>query len=99
MTDAFEAQGDFAPAQSNDSINDVETFTAIEAVAPDVADTVEAPKGPNGFIRLGLAPELIAAVEELGFTQPTAVQDHVIPRAMKAGGDANGATRFTDLMV
>ena len=38
MTDAFEAKGDLAPAQSNDSINDVETFTAIEAVAPDVSE-------------------------------------------------------------
>ena len=57
------------------------------------------PKLPNGFIKLGLAPELIAAVEDLGFTQPTTVQEQVIPRAMTASGDADGATRFVDLMV
>ena len=29
---------------------------------------------PNGFAALGLADELLAAVADLGFTQPTNVQ-------------------------
>ena len=89
MTDAFEAQGDFAPVQSDETIS-FEALDAVEATEP---------KLPNGFIKLGLAPELIAAVEDLGFTQPTTVQEQVIPRAMTASGDADGATRFVDLMV
>jgi superfamily II DNA/RNA helicase len=102
MTDAFEAQGEFAPVQSDEfavsgelqtSSNVIPAFEALDAVEP-----VE-PKLPNGFIKLGLAPELIAAVEDLGFTQPTTVQEQVIPRAMTASGQADGATRFVDLMV
>jgi len=60
------------------------------------------PALPNGFLKLGLAPELIAAVEDLGFTQPTAVQLQTIPLAMAGhGADAEpGAKpRFVDLMV
>jgi superfamily II DNA/RNA helicase len=60
------------------------------------------PRLPSGFVKLGLAPELIAAVEDLGFDQPTAVQAQTIPLAMQAGADegqGNGSTRFVDLMV
>ncbi len=81
MTDTFDVQGDFAPAQTT-----FEESTATTTVAP-----------PNGFARLGLAPELIAAVEDLGFTQPTAVQDEVIPRALPTGDE--GGDAFIDLMV
>jgi superfamily II DNA/RNA helicase len=58
------------------------------------SDAPEAPRGPNGFIPLGLAPELIAAVVDLGFHQPTTVQEKVIPLAR---GDESA--RFVDLMV
>jgi superfamily II DNA/RNA helicase len=44
---------------------------------------------------LGLAPELVQAVVDLGFTQPTLVQNAAIPKAMQ-GGHAKG---YTDLMV
>ncbi|MET0544433.1 MAG: DEAD/DEAH box helicase, partial [Variovorax sp.] len=47
-------------------------------------------------VRLGLAPELIAAVADLGFDQPTTVQDKVIPLAM---GSTDGSAKFIDLMV
>jgi len=60
------------------------------------------PALPNGFLKLGLAPELIAAVEDLGFTQPTAVQLQTIPLAMAGhGADAEPGSkpRFVDLMV
>ena len=49
---------------------------------------------PNGFIELGLAPELVQAVADLGYTQPTSVQLKAIPLAM--GSDAS---KFIDLMV
>jgi superfamily II DNA/RNA helicase len=61
-------------------------------------DTVEAaePAGPNPFEELGLAPELVRAVGDLGYTQPTPVQAQAIPLAMGAGEDAGA---FIDLMV
>jgi superfamily II DNA/RNA helicase len=80
MTDTFEVQGHFAPAEFADN-----------SFAP-----TPLPVAPNGFLKLGLAPELIRAVEDLGFTQPTPVQDQVIPLAMPSGEE--GAA-FIDLMV
>lgn len=102
MTDAFEAQGDFAPVQSTsdefvapaESHSDATLLDTLDVAAAAPADV---PKAPNGFIRLGLAPELVAAVADLGFEQPTAVQDKAIPLAM--GNKDDGAARFIDLMV
>ncbi len=56
---------------------------------------------PNGFIELGLAPELVKAVADLGYTQPTAVQLRAIPLALPtAGGSKDGKNKgYTDLMV
>ena len=51
----------------------------------------------NGFAALGLAPELLAAVADLGFTQPTNVQQQCIGLAMQ--GEGEGAAAFNDLMV
>ena len=70
MTDAIQATGDFSPAEiiSNDvSVAAVteNTNAAPQAAEPEVQDV------PNGFVTLGLAPELIQAVKDLGFTQPT----------------------------
>jgi superfamily II DNA/RNA helicase len=56
-----------------------------------------APATPNGFAALGLAPELLAAVADLGFTQPTTVQQACIGKAMAQLG-AEGQS-FNDLMV
>lgn len=53
------------------------------------------PQGENGFAALGLAPELLAAVADLGFTQPTTVQEQAIGKAMAQPGQAD----FNDLMV
>ena len=80
MTDTCEVQGDFAPAQSRGQ--------AIAAPAQHLA--------PNGFLKMGLVPELLRALEDLEFSQPTPVQDEVIPLAMPADGDGAG---FIDLMV
>jgi len=55
----------------------------------------QAPVDASAFAALGLAPELVAAVADLGFSQPTAVQARVMPLAIKA----EGAERFADLMV
>ena len=50
----------------------------------------------NLFVELGLAPELVQAVADLGFTQPTLVQQAAIPKAMTLGDQGH---HFTDLMV
>lgn len=108
MTDAFEAQGEFAPVQStnnnefiaaSDTVSEAPILEALDAAAPEAAVAEEEARVPNGFIKLGLAPELIAAVADLGFTQPTTVQDKVIPLAMGGEAGQDGKARFVDLMV
>jgi len=87
MSDSFEARGDFSPETlSVDTDADTSTPVTVEPVVP---------AGPNGFELLGLAPELVQACADLGYLQPTAVQNNVIPKAMLAQGEA----RFADLMV
>jgi len=94
MNDAFEAQGELSSAQSTSISESTSEFArGTDAPELEVLDAA-APQEPNGFVRLGLAPQLLAAVESLGYTQPTAVQDKAIPLAM--GTEANG---FVDLMV
>jgi superfamily II DNA/RNA helicase len=93
MSDSFEARGDFSPEILS---ADTEAATPIvEAVEPDEAIEPAEPAGPNGFELLGLAPELVQACADLGYVQPTTVQNNVIPKAMLAEGEQ----RFADLMV
>ncbi|ACM34128.1 DEAD/DEAH box helicase [[Acidovorax] ebreus] len=85
MTDTMHVQGEIAPAQSP-------MAASIEA---PVSPITAAPALPAGFIELGLAPELVQAVADLGYTEPTQVQTRAIPLAMGSGDDAS----FIDLMV
>ncbi len=82
MTDSFEAVGDLLPAQS------------IDHCEPAEAVLAPAPATLNGFELLGLAPELLAAVRDMGYTDPTVVQVKTVPLALQAKGEG-----FTDLMV
>jgi superfamily II DNA/RNA helicase len=78
------------------------TPEAAPEVDAEVTDEVEAVADvPNGFVELGLAPELVQAVADLGYTQPTAVQLRAIPLALPtAGGSKDGKSNgYTDLMV
>jgi superfamily II DNA/RNA helicase len=107
MTDSFEPRGDFSPeaissfVETSPSVAGVPDFSEA---APDTASSLDAIVAePNGFVKLGLARELLQAVADMGFTQPTAVQMATIPKAMQAlDGDAQPdakASKFTDLMV
>ena len=89
MTDTFQVQGDFAPA---------DTSFAAEISVQDTAEqrAADVTAEPNGFIELGLASELVQAVADLGYTQPTSVQLKAIPLAMGSGSEGG---RFIDLMV
>jgi superfamily II DNA/RNA helicase len=100
MNDSFDVAGDFSPAVPFSSDNN-DTFVtetlmsddvAVDAAQTDLQADVSAE--PNGFVTLGLAPELVQAVADLGYTQPTAVQKQTIPMAMQ--GESAG---FVDLMV
>lgn len=100
MTDSFEARGDFlAEANTDTDINVTPDFSDAP-VAESSLDAIAAE--PNGFVKLGLAKELLQAVADMGFTQPTAVQMATIPKAMQAldaDVKADPKAKFTDLLV
>ncbi|MDP1955470.1 MAG: DEAD/DEAH box helicase [Polaromonas sp.] len=101
MTDSFEARGDFlAEANTDTDIHTAPDFSDAPAAAETSLDAIVAE--PNGFVKLGLAKELLQAVADMGFTQPTAVQMATIPKAMQAldaDVKADPKAKFTDLLV
>lgn len=104
MTDAFEVTGAFAPAENStipsfthDTAVAVDAGVAVDAV--ETADVPAVPEAPNGFVLLGLAPELVAAVKDLGYTQPTTVQLKTIPLALPTDSADQQAKKYIDLMV
>ena len=114
MTDAFDVSGDFSPAlsaadQQVDSSDNNFSGAYVhhvdvvhgDAEALEAAPAEQAAAAPvtNGFVRLGLAAELLQAVQDLGFTQPTAVQLATIPKALPGEGAAGAAKKYIDLMV
>jgi superfamily II DNA/RNA helicase len=101
MTDTLAVQGGFAPAEFFESTA-AAVAQAAQAVLADqtpLLDEPEAPVAPNGFVKLGLAPELVQAVADLGYTEPTSVQLKAIPLALPAQPADGEATRYIDLMV
>ena len=90
MTDAFEVTGEPTLVEPISSVLD------DLAVAVDVQETVD--NTPNGFVTLGLAPELVQAVADLGYTQPTTVQLKTIPLALPSD-NADAKKGYVDLMV
>jgi len=90
MTDAFEVTGESTLVEPISSVLD------DLAVAVDVQETVDTT--PNGFVTLGLAPELVQAVADLGYTQPTTVQLKTIPLALPSD-NADAKKGYIDLMV
>ncbi|WP_096668551.1 DEAD/DEAH box helicase [Polaromonas sp. AET17H-212] len=101
MTDSFEARGDFlAEANTDTDIHVIPDFSDAPVAAETSLDAVVAE--PNGFVKLGLAKELLQAVADMGFTQPTAVQMATIPKAMQAldqEAKNDPKAKFTDLLV
>ena len=94
MTDSFEVREDSLVESNSDFENNNASSvleTSLDAIAPE----------PNGFVKLGLAKELLQAVADMGFTQPTPVQMATIPKAMQALDDENTdkKAKFTDLLV
>jgi superfamily II DNA/RNA helicase len=90
-----------SPAQSSTNETFVTETLALDAADVNDNEAIDAeitPEQPNGFVLLGLAPELVQAVADLGYTQPTSVQLKAIPLALpkETLGQAN---RYIDLMV
>jgi superfamily II DNA/RNA helicase len=115
MTDTLNTvQDDLSPAENTSSTSStlaanimataatqtIAEGTSVSAEATE-AETEIATEVPNGFVELGLAPELVRAVADLGYTQPTAVQKRAIPLALPtAGGTKDGQSKgYSDLMV
>ena len=90
MTDAFEVTGESTLVEPISSVLD-DLATAVDA--QETVDTT-----PNGFVTLGLAPELVQAVADLGYTQPTTVQLKTIPLALPSD-NADAKKGYIDLMV
>ena len=90
MTDAFEVTGESTLVEPISSVLD-DLATAVDA--QETVDTT-----PNGFVTLGLAPELVQAVADLGYTQPTTVQLKTIPLALPSD-NADAQKGYIDLMV
>lgn len=86
MNPTIAVEGLTLPSETTFSSSDVAT----------VSDATES--ASNGFIELGLAPELVRAVADLGYLQPTAVQTKAIPLALPSA-DAAATAQFIDLMV
>ena len=103
MTDATLATGDLSSAENlSTDLHLIAHDSPDAAVADDVLAEeagIEEPEVPNGFVTLGLAPELILAVKDLGFTQPTTVQLKTIPLALQGHSEGAKEARFVDLMV
>ena len=112
MNDAFEVQGETSSEQTDfNTPADMPLHACVEPQAQFsepaevLTDEVLAqaadpePEVPNGFQQMGLAPELLQAVKDMGFTQPTVVQEKTIPLAMQGQTDQAGGAKFIDLMV
>ena len=103
MTDSHALQGELATAlpdasfEGDLSISATATVETVTVDQPSSDDHAAKPvTGPNPFATLGLSRELVAAVTDLGFTEPTTVQAKTIPLALP---QAEGADEHIDLMV
>lgn len=93
MTDTLNVTGEFAPADTiSMPTHDVGSTEGVHTAEAEQADV------PNGFVELGLAPALVQAVADLGYTQPTTVQQKTIPLALPSN-NAEAKQGFIDLMV
>ncbi len=67
---------------------------ATADTTPSAIETAADEPNQDRFAALSLAPELLAAVRDLGYTEPTAVQQRAIPLALEPHAEG-----FNDLMV
>lgn len=74
----------------------------VATTTPEVAE-IETPEQPlvNRFAEMGLSPDLLAAIADLGYTAPTIVQEKTIPLALGTADLAKPGknSKFVDLLV
>ncbi len=109
MNDAFDyVHGALSPEQNHSTDTSATSYVEPRAEYSEPAEVIlddtdvqntDVVDAPNGFALMGLAPELLQAVHDLGFTQPTVVQEKCIPMAMQDLSDSAKGAKFTDLMV
>ena len=88
----------FMTEQLNDLQAELSPAQDLSINTPVAAEPQESQvQEPNGFVQLGLADELVKAVADLGYTQPTAVQSRTIPLALPADDQEHHG--YNDLMV
>ncbi|THT99652.1 DEAD/DEAH box helicase [Lampropedia puyangensis] len=73
--------------------------TELPSLETNSAPATATPSTPNAFELLGLAPALVQAVTDMGYTTPTEVQKRAVPLAMRGQGVGPQGSNFTDLMV
>ena len=83
-----------------EQLNDLQAeFSPAQELSIDMPEAAQAQAAqePNGFVQLGLSDELIKAVADLGYTQPTRVQAQAIPLALPSDDPEHHG--YNDLMV
>ncbi len=73
---------------SDGDVSDGDVSEPVDVDHQDVADDMQ-PAAPSGFAALGLRPETLAALEELGYEEPTPIQRETIPLLIQ-GNDMLG---------
>lgn len=70
------------------------------ASSQDDSETSSAPLS-NRFAEMGLSPDLLAAIADLGYTAPTIVQEKTIPLALGTADASHSGknSKFVDLLV
>jgi ATP-dependent RNA helicase RhlE len=63
--------------------------------APDIAGSAVAPVAPVQFSDLGLAPEILRALDEMGYKAPTPIQTQAIPHVLRGIDLLGGAQTGT----
>ncbi len=73
------ASGTVAVAEAALGAEQADSMTADEAAYHDAADAE-----PNGFTDLGLSPEILRAIDDMGYRTPTPIQAQAIPTVLMA---------------
>ncbi len=87
-------ESESAPAEGSDLVEDQEnnqgiTSTAEESKTEDSGDRSRSGQPVNKFAQLGLTDQLVASIDEAGYTTPTPIQSKTIPLIL-AGKDVLG---------
>ncbi|HYZ62651.1 MAG TPA: DEAD/DEAH box helicase [Acetobacteraceae bacterium] len=81
-----------APAETDAPLDTQAEPAPTETETIVVGPAEAAPEEPNGFVELGLSPEVVRAVTEKGYREPTPIQAQAIPSILM-GRDVLGTAQ------